>query len=153
VWTSRDLQTYFFECFLANFCWWTFRDALGWTQTPVNLNHFLTFSCGKGDSPKPLMIFLLAHICWSLWLTRNDYVFNNKVVQSPFVVIHRSMMFMQKWSILPKMKEREWVMKTMDRLSRHLEQNDPASDVGGVFSRTFCVRKSYFPVYSLLVPL
>lgn len=118
-------QHIFFECSLANFCWWTFRDALSWTQTHINLNHFLTFSCGKGDTPKPLMIFLLACICWSLWLIRNDFVFNNKVVSGPNVVIHRVMMFMQKWSILLREKERSWAMKTMETLSRHLEQNAP----------------------------
>lgn len=116
-------QHIFFECYLANFCWWTFRDALSWTQTPISLNQFLSFSCGRGDAPKPLMIFLFACICWSLWLIRNDYVFTNKVVTGPNVVIHRSIMFMQKWSLL-LMEKRDWVMKTMEKVSRHLEQSD-----------------------------
>jgi hypothetical protein len=29
------------------------------------------------------------------------------------------MMFMQKWSILLKEKEKDWAMKTMEKLSRH----------------------------------
>jgi len=42
----------------------------------------------------------------------------------PNVVIHRSIMFMQKWSLLLKEKEKDWVMKTMEKVSRHLEQSD-----------------------------
>lgn len=120
---TETVQHIFFECFLANFCWWTFRDALGWTATPINLNDFLSISCGRRDTPRPLMIYLLACICWSLWLIRNDYVFNNRVVSDPNVVIHRSIVFMQKWSLLLKEKERAWVMKTMEQISRLLLQN------------------------------
>jgi hypothetical protein len=30
---------------------------------------------------------------------------------------------MQKWSILLKAKEKEWAMKTLEKLSTHLERN------------------------------
>ena len=102
-------QHIFFECHLANYCWWIFHDALFWTQIPTNLQHFL--------------IFLLACICWILWLIRNDFVFNNKVISNPNVVVHRSIIFMQKWSILLKEKERDWILKTVERLSRILTQS------------------------------
>lgn len=116
-------QHIFFECSLANYCWWTYRDALGWAVTPVNLQQFLTFSQGRGEPPNLKMIFLLACICWSLWLIRNDYVFNNRVVSCPNTVVHRSLVFMQKWSILLKAKEKDWVLKMLERLSTHLERN------------------------------
>ena len=35
------------------------------------------------------MIVLLACVCRSLWLVRNDYVFNNKIISNPNAVIHR----------------------------------------------------------------
>lgn len=57
-------QHIFFECFLANFCWWTYRDALSWTLTP-NLQQFLIFIHGRGEVPNSRMIFLLACVCWS----------------------------------------------------------------------------------------
>ncbi|KAG0529542.1 hypothetical protein BDA96_05G107500, partial [Sorghum bicolor] len=28
-------------------------------------------------------------VCWSLWLVRNDYAFNNKIISNPNAVIHR----------------------------------------------------------------
>lgn len=116
-------QHIFFECFLAHYCWWTYRDALGWTLTPMNFQQFLTFSRGRGENPNLKMIFLLACICWSIWLIRNDYVFNNRVASCPNVVVHRSLIFMQKWSILLKAKEKEWATKTLEKLSTHLERN------------------------------
>jgi hypothetical protein len=39
----------FFECFLANYCWWTYPEALSWTLTPINLQQILTFSRRKGE--------------------------------------------------------------------------------------------------------
>lgn len=116
-------QHIFFECYLANYCWWTFHDALFWTQTPVTLQHFFNLSSGRGDVPNSKMIFLLACICWSLWLIRNDYVFNNKVITNPNIVVHRSIIFMQKWSILLREKERGCIAKTVDKLSRLLVPN------------------------------
>ena len=110
-------QHIFFECHLANYCWWFFHDALFWTQTPTNLQHFLNYSCGRGDTPSLKMIFLLACICWSLWLIRNDLVFNNNVISNPNVVVHRSIIFIQKWSILLKEKEKGWISKKVERLS------------------------------------
>jgi len=38
-----------------------------------------TFSRGRGENPNLKMNFLLACICWSIWLIRNDYVFNNEL--------------------------------------------------------------------------
>ena len=58
-------QHIFFECFLATYCWWFFREALNWNQTPTSLTQFLLFSRDKSNSPKPLMIYILACICWS----------------------------------------------------------------------------------------
>jgi len=51
-------------------------------------NIFLNFSCGRGDTPNLKMIFLLACMCWSLWLIHNDFVFN-KVISNPNVVVHQ----------------------------------------------------------------
>ena len=116
-------QHIFFVYFIANYCWWTYHDALFWSLTPINLQQFLNLSSGRGDVPKPRMIFLLACICWSLWLIRNDFVFNNKIITSPDVVVHRSIIFMQKWSILFKEKEISWISKTVEKLSRHLALN------------------------------
>jgi hypothetical protein len=101
-WQIEPSEHIFFECHFAKFCWWTNRDALSWQYTPITLQHFLNLSSGRGDVPKPKMIFILACVCWSLWLIRNDYVFNNKIKSNPNVVIHRSIIFLQKWSILLK---------------------------------------------------
>jgi hypothetical protein len=50
-------NTSFLSVFLANYCWWTYREALSWTLTPISLQQFLTFSRGKGEIPNSKMIF------------------------------------------------------------------------------------------------
>lgn len=45
-------QHIFFEYYMANFCWWTYHDALLWKLTPTTLRQFLNLSSGKEDVPK-----------------------------------------------------------------------------------------------------
>jgi hypothetical protein len=49
---TETAQHIFFECYLANFCWWTFHDALYWNSTPTTFQHFLELSSGRGGVPK-----------------------------------------------------------------------------------------------------
>ena len=53
----------------------------------------------------------------------NNYVFNYRVIPNPNIVVHRSIIFMQKWSILLREKKKGWIMKTVEKISRLLEQN------------------------------
>ena len=101
-------QHIFFECYIANYCWWTYHVALFWTQTPINLHQFLNLRSGRWDVPKSRMIFLFACICWSLWLIRNDYVFNNKIITSLNVVVRRSIFFLQNGAFKEAGFRRKW---------------------------------------------
>lgn len=39
-----------------------------------------------------------AALCWAMWLTRNDVIFNNKCVSSPMQVIHVYTRWLRTWS-------------------------------------------------------
>jgi hypothetical protein len=41
--------------------------------------------------------FLFGAICWTLWLNRNDFVFNNKIALSPLALIFRLISLMEQW--------------------------------------------------------
>ncbi|KAG2570845.1 hypothetical protein PVAP13_7KG019700 [Panicum virgatum] len=43
---------------------------------------------------------------WTLWKTRNDLVFNAKIVPAPVVVIHKTIALLTQWKILLKKKDR-----------------------------------------------
>jgi len=48
----------------------------------------------------PTFFFVFAGAMWSLWKTRNDLVFNDKVIQTPEVVIRKTMSFLMLWKKL-----------------------------------------------------
>uniref|UniRef100_A0A0A8XTB9 Uncharacterized protein n=1 Tax=Arundo donax TaxID=35708 RepID=A0A0A8XTB9_ARUDO len=41
-----------------------------------------------------LMNIVLGAVCWSLWLMRNDLVFQNKLCSSPQAVVYRVILFL-----------------------------------------------------------
>ena len=59
-----------------------------------------------------------AALCWALWLTRNDVIFNNKYVSSPMQVIHVCTRWLRTWSILQRTEERDLFMMVSMRLER-----------------------------------
>lgn len=59
-----------------------------------------------------------AALCWALWLTSNDIVFNNKCVSSPLQVIHVCSQWLRTWSILQRPEDRDLFMMASTRLER-----------------------------------
>ena len=56
-----------------------------------------------------------------LWKTRNDHVFDNKIVPNPTVVIHKMVSMLRQWSPMVKQKEKrqvdEAIAKMLEALS------------------------------------
>ena len=78
---------FIFENYYICFC--IASGVPGRVAVPTNLTQFFELSSKKGHVLKSKLIFLLACITWSLWLTRNDYVFNKKIIAHPDVVAHQ----------------------------------------------------------------
>ena len=59
---------------------------------------------------------------WVLWKTRNDHVFDNKIVPNPTVVIHKMVSMLRQWSPMVKQKEKrqvdEAIAKMLEALSK-----------------------------------
>jgi hypothetical protein len=47
-----------------------------------------------------VLFFLLGAACWTLWLNKNDYIFNQKLISSPRAIFFRIITFLQLWMIL-----------------------------------------------------
>ena len=62
------------------------------------------------------MIFLFGCVAWSLWLIRNDFVFNDVVITSPVVALFRAISYMQRWKILSKGEDRRKLEEVIEML-------------------------------------
>jgi hypothetical protein len=63
---------------------------------------------------------MFSSVAWSLWLIRNEFVFQDIVVPSPNVGIFRSISFLQKWRILNKETDRQWIDEVIQKLNLQL---------------------------------
>jgi hypothetical protein len=109
-----------FQCFLAQFLWFVCRDAFNWPLIPTSVADIQ--ECVIGEAPKKLKNFLMllcGSLTWSVWLIRNDFVFNNVVIPSPETGLFR-ISFMQKWVVLSAREERRRVEEGTRKLKRQL---------------------------------
>lgn len=92
-----------FRCALAQFVWCACSDTQKWRRTPASVADWQeNFLEGAQRGSRCFLFFLFGCVAWSLWLIRNDFVFNNVLVSSPDVGIFRVISFMQRWAILEK---------------------------------------------------
>jgi hypothetical protein len=106
---------------VSQFCWCICRDILGWDFVPSHSDD-LTILCRELSLKQTQkLMFLFGCVLWSIWLTRNDYVFRDIVICSPNSRICRAISLMQRWKILHKEKGQRWIdavtLKLQARLS------------------------------------
>jgi hypothetical protein len=99
----------FVQCVLANFCWSVFRDVLEWGILPTCMEDIPEKVIGGSNRNNKNFVFPLGCLSWSLWLIRNDFIFNNVLVSSPNFSLYRTISLMQKWKVLHKEKGRCWI--------------------------------------------
>lgn len=52
---------------------------------------------------------MIGAVLWSIWLTRNDYVFNNKLCSSPANLVFKIISLVSQWTALaPVKREKKW---------------------------------------------
>jgi hypothetical protein len=79
---NESIQHIFFDCYLAKTIWRIIYFALKIDQ-PVNINHIIgDWESNKGCTHKKLLLPGVAALFWSIWLCRNDAVFNHKPILS-----------------------------------------------------------------------
>jgi hypothetical protein len=73
-----------FECKFSHIVWSAIHAASGLSHPRSVPNMFGNWLAGLStDDLKPLVLFGAAATCWSLWLYRNDVVFQKKQNNSP----------------------------------------------------------------------
>jgi len=103
---DETIQHLFFYCHVAKFVWSAVFFAFG-VKALASVSNMLC-SWLRGFSMKLRKQFLVgvAAMCWAIWLSRNDVVFNQKQPNSYLQVIFRGTHWARSWSQLAKEEEK-----------------------------------------------
>ncbi|KAG8059118.1 hypothetical protein GUJ93_ZPchr0002g26060 [Zizania palustris] len=124
-----------FECGLARMLWVFVVENLEWPLHALNRRSFMEMMGNLRDNRKKLIsIQVLGAIACTLWLTRNEHIFRNKICTNAFQVVHKLIAFLTQWLQLVPARLKEETSRCFDLLRarlRQLVQQDvhPASDV------------------------
>jgi hypothetical protein len=81
---EKNVDHLIFRCPIAIFVWVVVRDGLEWSESPRCVQDFEEKFLSKlGPEKLNVMWILFGAIVWTLWLNRNDFVFNNSMISSP----------------------------------------------------------------------
>ena len=94
----RQLSTCFLSVVFARAVWSVIQAASGLSQPHSVSSMFGSWLCGLSKELKSLALLGAAATCRSLWLCRNDLVFENKRTSSPLQVIYSIIHLLRKWA-------------------------------------------------------
>lgn len=102
----EDTDHLMFQCALSQFTWCCFRDAFGWDGIPKSRAELLNKLSGQSGDSIPVLLSLFAAAAWSIWLLRNDWVFNNKMIVDASHLPHKIVSLHLQWRSLAPVKKR-----------------------------------------------
>ena len=60
---------------------------------------------GEVERSKSVSLCLLAGIAWCTWKTKNDWVFNKKLIKSPKIIAYKIVGVLKQWKKMLKEKD------------------------------------------------
>ena len=92
------------------------------TERPTSLQDYENkMGVGLGQKNIFIAFFILAGVAWSLWETRNDWVFNNHLIKSPKSIAYKVLGFLSQWKKLLKPQEVLMMEDTILKLQEGLK--------------------------------
>lgn len=88
-----------FQCPPTKFFWCCVRDALGWAKVPNTRTELLDKLLCPGNARNTPLLCLVAAGTWAIWLFRNDWVFNNKLMSDVLQLPYKAVSFLKQWSV------------------------------------------------------
>jgi mannosylglycoprotein endo-beta-mannosidase len=112
----ESIQHLFFDCHMARSVWGVVHVTFG-ISPPLSFDHL----CGSwldnwtGKSRKLILIGIAA-LLWSIWLSRNEVVFNKCASKSFVQVVFRGTYWARSWAVLSKEGEGVFLKKVCQRM-------------------------------------
>jgi len=95
-----------FQCPIAVYLWPFLRNSLGWLRSPTSCVEFFSelLEAVRGKKKQKVTLFICVGAMSTIWKTRNDVVFNEKLLSSPQAIIFKTLILIKSWSPLVKPK-------------------------------------------------
>jgi hypothetical protein len=113
----------FFHCQLAKFIWHLVRISCG-IRPPNNIRHiFGSWLTDLDNRMRRHFILAASAICWAIWLSRNDAVFDNAPIKSSLQVAFQATHWLRFWAQLQlRHDDQELINKAYRRLEELMMQ-------------------------------
>jgi hypothetical protein len=114
--SDETIQHLFFDSHYAQFMWRLVFWSLG-INHPRSVSHaFGNWLLGMPSKTKHLIISGVAAICWAIWISRNDLVFDKKPMLTNLQVLFRATHWFRTWADLHKQEEGIQIKEACRRL-------------------------------------
>ncbi len=112
---NESIQHFFFDCHLAKFMWRAVQFSFGF-NLPVSVSHiFDGWLLGVDKKMSKLILVGAFAICWAIWLSRNNIVFNKSPSFFYMLVIFRATYWLRFWAQLQRCEDDEEFLKVACR--------------------------------------
>jgi hypothetical protein len=102
---NETIQHLFMECHFAKFIWRAVQFSFG-LYPPNSISHiFDDWLLGVDKKNRKLILIGASAICWALWLSRNDMIFDKSPSVSYMQVIFEATHWLRSWALLQKCDE------------------------------------------------
>jgi hypothetical protein len=120
-----------FKCPIVVFVWAVLRDGLKWRRIPKSVGDFKeNFLLCKGPKGVRIVWFLFGTVSWTLWLNRDDFIFNDRTVSSPRARIFQLISFLQHWIVVASGADRTALEQMVKELKSQVPEELAMTGVG-----------------------
>jgi hypothetical protein len=89
-----------------------------------------SFFLERGHKNNSLLFYLFGTVFWTLWLSRIDWIFRDKLISSPRVITFRLFSFMQRWKIISTGGDRSALEQLIEAVRAQIPEEMIATGVG-----------------------
>ncbi len=102
---NESIQHLFIDCHYAKFLWRAVQFSFGLYLPSIITHIFYGWLLGMDKKRSKLVLVGASAICWALWLSRNNLVFDKSPSISYMQVIFRTTYWLRYWAQLQKFEE------------------------------------------------
>jgi hypothetical protein len=104
--SEESIQHLLFDCHYTKFLWRIIHVSFNLNPPNSVHNLFTSWLDGLNRKMKSQILVGASAICWALWLTRNNIVFDNVIAPPYLQVIFKAIYWTRFWSLLQKEEDR-----------------------------------------------